>query len=129
MGLDLSHWKPIRHVGHEEADAYFSIDELSTLPGYIEQHRQFIVEKDLDEYGKVDVIYFKSEGSQRKGMAFSFYSNFSNDGIYCDLKSVKKAYSFLQADQSNKLSALQSNFQKNFIDNFIEGESIFHVSW
>ena len=129
MGLDLSHWKPMRHIEHKEADAYFSIDELSTLPGYIEQHRQFIVEKDLDEYGKVDVIYFKSEGSQRKGMAFSFYSNFSNDGIYCDLQSVKKAYSFLQADQSNKLSALQSNFQKNFIDNFIEGESIFHVSW
>ena len=62
-------------------------------------------------------------------MGFSFYSDFKNDGIYCDLQSVKKAYNYLKADHISTLAELQSNFQKSFIDNFIEGESIFHINW
>jgi hypothetical protein len=125
MGLDLDHLKPVHH----ESNDYFSIKELSTIPGYVEHQKQFIVEKDFDEFGKENVIYFKSEGSQRKGMRFSFYSDFKNGGIYCDLQSVKKAYNYLEADHISTLAELQSNFQKSFIDNFIQGESIFQVSW
>ena len=125
MGLDLGHFKPVLH----EAIDYFSVDELSALSRYVEHQKQFIVEKDFDEFGKENVIYFKSQGSQRKGMGFSFYSDFKNDGIYCDLQSVKKAYNYLKADHISTLAELQSNFQKSFIDNFIEGESIFHTSW
>ncbi len=125
MGLDLDHLKPVHH----ESNNYLSIHELRTLPEYVEHQKHFIVEKDFDEFGKENVIYFKSVGSQRKGMGFSFYSAFKNDGIYCDLQSVKKAYNYLEADHISTLAVLQSNFQKSFIDNFIEGESIFQVSW
>ena len=56
-------------------------------------------------------------------------SDFRNDGFYFDLPSIKKAYQYLEGDHINSLKELQENFQKNFIDNFIEGESIFFVSW
>jgi uncharacterized membrane protein len=129
MGLDLTHFKPIHKIDDDQVIDYFTLEELRILPGYIELQNQFIVKKDFDEFGKEDVIYFTAEGSQRKGMKASFFSDFKNDGLYPDLTSVKKAYGYLKADHISSLSELQANFQKYFIDNFIEGKSIFHVSW
>jgi hypothetical protein len=62
-------------------------------------------------------------------MSGKFYSDFGNDKLYFDLQSVIKAYQYLEADHISTLVELQANFQKNFIDNFEEGESIFHISW
>jgi hypothetical protein len=62
-------------------------------------------------------------------MSGKFYSDFQNDGIYYDLQSVKKAYHYLEGDHISSKQELQINFQKNFIDNFVEGESIFLISW
>jgi len=92
-------------------------------------NRQFIVDKDCEEFGVSKVIYFQQEGYQRKGMNSKFYSDFENDKLYFDLESLRKAYNYLEADRINSLKELQQNFQENFIDNFIEGKSIFQVSW
>ena len=127
MGLDLGHYIPSRQTS--ETVDYFLLNELNVRPGYIERHRHLIVEKDFDEFDKNLVMYVKTKGYQRKGMKRKFYSEFKNDGLYFDLESVKKAYHYLEADHISTLSELQENFQKNFIDNFVEGESIFHISW
>ena len=129
MGLDLSHLTPILKKDNDNSVTYFNLEELSILPGYVEQHQQLIVDRDFDEFGKEKVVHFKTKGYQRKGMNSSFYTDFKNDGFYCDLQSVKNAYNYLEADHISTLAELQLNFQKTFIDNFVEGESIFSVSW
>jgi hypothetical protein len=77
----------------------------------------------------VNVIYFKELGFQRKGMNSKFYKDFENGKPYLDIETVKIACKYLQADHISSLEELQQNFQKNFIDSFVEGESIFYASW
>ena len=129
MGLDIRHFVPTGNIPGDKVLAYFTVEELSIFQGFAERHNQLIVEKDFDEFGKDNVIYFESKGYQRKGMSGKFYSDFENDKLYFDLQSVIKAYKYLEADHISTLAELQENFQKNFIDNFVEGESIFHISW
>ena len=120
---------PVHQSGDNDVVDYFNLEELSRFSEYVEKNKQFIVDKDFDEYGKEKVIYFKSKGYQRKGMRDNFYSDFKNDGLYFDLPSIIKAYGYLEADHHSTLDELQTNFKENFINNFVEGESIFHVSW
>ena len=129
MGLDLSHLVPTEKISGDKVLDYFTVDELNVFQGYVERHNQLIIEKDFDDFGKDNVIYFESKGYQRKGMSGKFYSDFGNDKLYFDLQSVIKAYQYLEADHISTLVELQANFQKNLIDNFEEGESIFHISW
>ena len=129
MGLDLIHFVPTEKISGDKVLDYFTVDELNVFQGYVERHNQLIIEKDFDDFGKDNVIYFESKGYQRKGMSGKFYSDFGNDKLYFDLQSVIKAYQYLEADHISTLVELQANFQKNLIDNFEEGESIFHISW
>jgi hypothetical protein len=128
MGLDVSHVVPSLDTSKDGLLEYFTIEELSAFPDYIERHNHLIVEKEEDE-GKVSVIYFKELGFQRKGMNSKFYKDFENGKPYLDIETVKKACKYLQADHLSSLKELQQNFQKNFIDSFVEGESIFYASW
>lgn len=129
MGLDLSHFIPKIKQDEEEYLDYIEMAELRISPEYVEQNRQFIVDKDCEEFGVIKVMYFQQEGYQRKGMNSKFYNDFENDKLYFDLESVRKAYNYLEADHISSLKELQHNFQENFLDNFIEGKSIFQVSW
>ena len=128
MGLDLRHVVPSPKTNKVEALDFFTLEELSACTGYIERHRQLLTQID-DELGKVEVMYYVEKGYQRKGMNPKFYEDFQNDKLYFDLKSVHKALEYLQGTALNPLEELQTNFQKNFIDNFVEGESIFYASW
>ncbi len=129
MGLDLHHLSAT-HQSDDKIDLeYFSLKELSDSPDFIARHKNLIVEKDVDEQEIEKVIFFGTKGYQRKGMRKDFYTEFKNDGIYFDLQSLVKAYSYLQADHIRSLSELQQNFKQNFIENFTEGESNFFVSW
>lgn len=129
MGLDLGHLTPIQKVDDNNVLEFLSLDTLADSPGYITRNEKFIIVLDLAEYGIEKGMYFDSKGYQRKGMQKEFYSDFKNDGIYFDLPSVVKAYGYLVADHISTLTELQLNFQQKFIDNFIEGESVFIVSW
>ena len=129
MGLDLNHFIPIQNISDEKVLDYFTVEELNVFEGFVERHNQLIIEKDFNEFGKENVIYFESKGHQRKGMNPKFYLDFKNDKLYFDLESVIKAYKYLEADHISTLTELQNNFQKNFIENFVKGESIFHISW
>ncbi|MBY0477273.1 MAG: hypothetical protein K2Q24_06480 [Chitinophagaceae bacterium] len=129
MGLDLHHLTPTHQSENDNFLEYLSLGDLSDSPDFIARHANFLVDKILDEDGIEKVIFFNIKGYQRKGMRKAFYNDFKNDGIYFDLPSVLKAYNYLEADHINTLEELQRNFQQNFIDNFVNGESIFCVSW
>ena len=129
MGLDLQHLKPAYQNKKEETLEYLSLHELSQSPDYLIRNVDFLVDKEFDVDEIKKVIYFHQVGYQRKGMKGSFYKDFKNDGLYFDLESLHRAYSYLEADHISSLSELQHNFQNNFIDNFVVGESIFNISW
>lgn len=75
------------------------------------------------------VIFFRKKGYQRKGMNEQFYQDFINGKNYYDLKTVQKAAQYLNPTWGDSKADLQQNFKKLFIDNFIEGESIFYANW
>ena len=77
----------------------------------------------------IKILYFRTKGYQRKGMDRKFYRDFENDKFYYDKATVLKAYDYLQGDRIHSLVELQLNFKKNFIDSFVEGESIFFAGW
>jgi hypothetical protein len=74
------------------------------------------------------VIYWATKGYQRKGMNGYFYNDFKNDKLYFDKATAIRASRYL-SPPSIYGEKLKTHFQENFIDNFIEGESIFFASW
>jgi hypothetical protein len=77
----------------------------------------------------IKVLFHTEKGYQRKGMNSKFYEDFINDKLYFDKTSVLKAYDYLEPRPGDSKEELQKNFKIQFIDNFIEGESIFLASW
>jgi hypothetical protein len=129
MGLDICHSIPIsKHLMNELSD-YVTVDELKLAQGYLDRHSDLICTV-LEKEGEIiNGIYFKDIGYQRKGMDSQFYLDFVNGKLYFEIEDVRKAYLYLKADHINNLSDLKENFKKTFIDNFVEGESIFCASW
>lgn len=74
------------------------------------------------------VIYRKTIGYQRKGMSRSFYEDFDNCKLYFRKSDVLKAANYLSAERRD-LPALKDHFKADFIDDFVEGKSIFFASW
>ncbi|MFI4963681.1 MAG: hypothetical protein ACHP6H_07500 [Legionellales bacterium] len=72
------------------------------------------------------ILYYNEVGYQRKGMRPEFYEDFENCKDHFERDAVIKAFAYIDPGRPDWV---RSNFQKNFIDNFIEGESIFCVSW
>lgn len=75
------------------------------------------------------VLFYSVKGYQRKGMNSKFIKDFVNEKLYFDKNSLLKAYSYLDPTWSDDKTELQQHFKETFIDNFIEGESIFFISW
>jgi hypothetical protein len=74
----------------------------------------------------VKVLYYKQLGYQRKGMTKGFYETFGSP-FYCwEKKDVLLAASFLETDSSEKF---RQDFISDFVNNFVEGESIFLGSY
>lgn len=73
-----------------------------------------------ESYEMVPVIYWKNIGHQRKGMKPAFYEAFENCKVYCQKEDVIRAATYLIE---------KGTFQEDFIDNFIEGDSVFFSSW
>ena len=125
MGLDLNHLIPSKIKTLD----YFTLDDLKNIDGYVKRHSPMIMDNEYSDIENEKIIFFESKGYQRKGMSSKFFLDFTNDTLYFHLDNVMEAYSYLEDDHINTLSALQQNFQINFIDNFVEGESVFYVSW
>ncbi|MET3877750.1 hypothetical protein [Chitinophaga sp. OAE865] len=72
------------------------------------------------------VIYYQEAGYQRKGMNREFYSDFGNCQLYFTKEDVCNAERYLDTDYRPDLA---EHFKTFFIDNFVEGESVFFPSW
>ncbi|WP_142685421.1 hypothetical protein [Chitinophaga polysaccharea] len=77
-------------------------------------------------YSKRKVIYYQEAGYQRKGMDRKFYSDFGNYQLYFSKDDVINAERYLDTDFRPDVA---DHFKTSFIDNFVEGESVFYPSW
>lgn len=78
---------------------------------------------------KTKCIFYETNGFQRKGMNERFYKDFENCKNYFDIKTVQKASLYLEPSRGESMEELEMSFKESFIDNFIEGKSIFFASW
>jgi len=116
MGLDLLHVVPADDNKYYE---HFTMNELSSNPRFIELHKQI-----FKEYDGELVLFYKEIGYQRKAMIKDFYDAFENCKPYFEKKDVERAMIYLKPNDP-----FGADFKRNFIDNFVEGESIFFASW
>ncbi|HCS20930.1 MAG TPA: hypothetical protein DIW47_10300 [Bacteroidetes bacterium] len=122
MGLDICHVRPSPRT--EGTIEHFTLDEFQNNPDFLEKHKHLITENDFGD----SVIYYIDKGHHRKQVTKKFIYEFENCKLYFRLADVKKAKTFLQANQGESQAEIEAAFQKNFIDNFIEGESVFFIS-
>lgn len=78
---------------------------------------------------KIKVLPYEEIGYQRKGMNDQFYEDFKNFELYFEKSAVQTAARYLRTDIFGENKTLKEHFQENFIDNFIEGQSMFFASW
>lgn len=127
MGLDIYHVKPALQT--KEAIDYFTLDEFQNKSNFVENHKDLITFIVEENGKKTPVIYYIEEGYQRNQIKKEFREEFENEKLYFDIASVKKAKIFLKAIDDENQIILEQTFQSNFIDNFIEGNSLFFISF
>ena len=120
MGLDICHI--ILEEKNDNSIDFLYINDFSDNPNFIEKHNWKIVDKDGEK-----VIYYKDLGYIRKQAKQSFINEFENDKLYFSKSDVEKWFKYLKANENQQ--KLENYFRKNFLDNFIEGESIFFISF
>ena len=118
MGLDIFHIK-LDSENQVNID-YLKVEDFENNPEFLKRYANLIVD------GK---IYYSEKGHLRKRMTENFIKAFENDKLYFSIDDVKEAKSYLKAREDESQTELEINFQKNFVDNFVEGESIFVISW
>lgn len=100
-------------------------------------HSSFLIKKEISYTGrfysmnciKKKVLYYTEAGYQRSGMSSKFFSDFTNDTLYFRKEDVIKALGYIRDDDPADYKDRIDNFEQNFIDNFVEGDSIFFISW
>jgi hypothetical protein len=125
MGLDIRHVKPCFKEEAEVLD-YFVSEEISANNQFFQKYLHLLTKAENEDFF---VIYFKEVGYQRKGMNKKFISEFENEKLYFSKDDVIKAYHFIEPNSNYSLQELQDYFKDHFIENFIEGESVFFISW
>jgi len=122
MGLDINH--VILSPKTKDTIEYFTLDEFQSNTDFIEKHKHLITQNDFGD----KVLYYIIKGHHRKRVTENFINAFENNKLYFRLDDVKEAKLFLRANPGESQVDLENAFQKNFIDNFIEGESVFFIS-
>ena len=123
MGLDIYHVTPTSKT--LETIDYFTMDDFHLNPSFLEKHKHLLAPNDYEDE---KVLYYLDKGYQRKRVTSNFIHEFENDKLYFHLDDVIKAKGYIEANPGENQPDLENEFQKNFIDNFIEGESIFYIS-
>lgn len=123
MGLDICHVTLCAKTN--EAIDCFTMEEFQSNPYFIERYKHLVTHNTFGD----KVLYYTEKGHHRKQVAENFINEFENGKLYFRLAEVQKAKKFLQASPGETQADIENDFQKNFIDNFIEGESIFFISY
>jgi len=103
-------------------------NDLSGMHKFIKEigKKNIVMIEYATTYMKVPVIYWKEAAYQRKGMEPAFYDAFEDCKLYFKREDVIRASAYLSPVGSKYYTG---SFQEQFIDSFIEGESIFFASW
>lgn len=126
MGLDICHVKLV--LPSASTLDYLLVEDFRSNPLFLEGYISLI--REIGEFPDVDkVIYYEEKGYQRKSVAPGFLKAFENGKLYFLKEHVVRAKDFLKADSPVSQLLLEQRFQRDFIDNFIEGESIFFADW
>lgn len=123
MGLDLFHVV----LTDKPQSEYFTIDNFESAPAFLEKNRHFFFNVNDPDKGATLAAWFNEIGYQRKGMTLDFFEQFENCKLYFDSASVRKAAQHLEISPDR--AELPQSFLKDFVENFIEGESIFFASF
>jgi hypothetical protein len=126
MGLDIRHVVPSQKTPELEKLDYFTFNEIKINHEFFKKFQHLFIQIEGEE---LPVIFFRELGYQRGGMNRKFCHDFENDKLYFEKHYVEKAYNYIQGNSNFTLEELQVNFQKKFIENFIEGETVFFASW
>ncbi len=127
MGLDICHAKP--SLKTRDTMDYFTLDELTESPKFLTKFKHLLTDVEVEEGLFVKALFFTELYVQRKRMNKDFIKEFENGKLYFDISSVKRASKFLKARTGEEQIELEKNFKANFIDNFVEDESVFYASW
>lgn len=127
MGLDICHVTPAPKESFPMD--YFTLEELQDYPEFIERHKHLINFIDYGDEKQMAVIYYEEKGHHRKRVKAEFISVFENNKLYFDIETVKKAKLFIEANPGERQKKLEEAFQADFIDNFVNGESVFFINW
>ncbi len=126
MGLDVYHVKPVQPSA--STFDYLFVKDFESNPSFLKPYTEFIT--NVGELPDVDQgIYYEEKGYQRKGVAPGFLKAFENGKLYFRKEDVVRVKAFLKIDNPVSQLLLEQRFQRDFIDNFVEGESIFFVDW
>lgn len=118
MGLDILHIK--LDLRNNENIDYLEIEDFKSNLEFLNKFLHLI------DDGK---IYYSKKGQLRKQVNENFIKVFENEKLYFLLEEVKRAKLHLEVGNNGNQIELEKEFQKSFIDNFIEGESIFFISY
>lgn len=118
MGLDIFHIK--LDLESDVNIDYLEVEDFEDNPEFLKKYAHLIVD------GK---IYYSEIGYLRKRMNENFIKAFENDKLYFSIDDVKKAKLYLEAKINESQIELEIEFQKSFIDSFVEGKSIFTINW
>ena len=121
MGLDICHIRLIEK--NENSLDYLCKNDFSENPQFLEKHKNKIVSSDDGE-----IIFYEDLGHIRKQVNPKYQNEFINDKLYFKKNEVEKLKKYLKSNQHENQKQLENYFDTNFINNFVEGESIFFLS-
>lgn len=126
MGLDIYHVKLV--LPSASTLDYLFVKDFESNPSFLEPYTEFITNVGvLPDVGQV--IYYEEKGCQRKRVAPGFLKAFESGKLYFRKEDIVRAKAFLKVDNPVSQLLLEQRFQRDFIDNFVEGESIFFADW
>lgn len=102
-------------------------DNISDETGFKEIYYDIISYETGPEL--IKALFYTEKGHQKKGMNEAFYNDYDNGRFYLDKAAVIKAAGYIRGASDKDTEELQAQFKKDFIDSFIEGDSIFFASW
>jgi len=127
MGLDIFHVVPSPRNENLLKDwMYIQIKSFQSNPDFLKKYEYFITDSG---YGDKVICCMEKGYLQGWRVTQKFTKEFENNKLYFSSDDVKNAKHFLKAIPGENQAELEITFQENFIDNFIEGESIFLISY
>ncbi len=120
MGLDIILVKIIEEEvrEHNHLEVADSPELLPLFSKYIRSKHFKFGDEEYDE----NVFFYEEISYQRKGVQREFYDAFQNEKCLTEIAEVERLFDFVEKEN-------QTQFKVDFIDKFVNGETVVIVSW